>query len=380
MSSSRAASAAAMLVSVGVVSGYDCCWCDKDTPAAKHKIMFENTPMQLVFSDEFNQAGRTFANGKDSKWTALDIGDTSNQGTAFYLPNQAYIKEDPAFKGVSALVLRTENQSHVGTSPTGQKGVKMPYRSAMVQTWNKFCFTGGVVEWRARMPRGSGYWPALWLFGNLGRAVFQNSNTGLWPWSYNECDEDLFLPPTSPNQRISACDHYDIEKDGLHAYQGRGATELDVLEGAVTNNGKASYVVGSLQLSPGIPAYFKPPLYEFPTAFGAGQWYTGLTFGLTGRPNDGWYGPPPPNPNLDPNPNPNPTPTPTRIRTRTRTRIRTRTRTRTLAPTLTPTLPLPLTRYGPPWGSTCPTGCPDALSGGITERDDLDTRYWLAYA
>ena len=230
MSPSHAHTAAAMLVSVGVVSGYDCCWCDKDTPAAKHKIIFEKTPMQLVFSDEFNEPGRTFANGKDSKWTALDVGDTSNQGTAFYLPNQTFIKEDPAFKGVSALVLRTENSSHAGISPTGQKGVKMPYRSAMVQTWNKFCFTGGVVEWRARMPRGSGYWPALWLFGNLGRAVFQNSNTGLWPWSYNECDEDLFLPPTGPPQRISACDHYDIEKDGLHAYQGRGATELDVLE------------------------------------------------------------------------------------------------------------------------------------------------------
>ena len=230
MSPSHAHTAAAMLVSVGVVSGYDCCWCDKDTPAAKHKIIFEKTPMQLVFSDEFNEPGRTFANGKDSKWTALDVGDTSNQGTAFYLPNQTFIEEDPAFKGVSALVLRTEDSSHIGISPTGQKGVKMPYRSAMVQTWNKFCFTGGVIEWRARMPRGSGYWPALWLFGNLGRAVFQNSNTGLWPWSYNECDEDLFLPPTGPPQRISACDHYDIEKDGLHAYQGRGATELDVLE------------------------------------------------------------------------------------------------------------------------------------------------------
>ena len=38
----------------------------------------------LVFSDEFNTAGRTFANGDDAKWTALDIGDTSNQGAAFY--------------------------------------------------------------------------------------------------------------------------------------------------------------------------------------------------------------------------------------------------------------------------------------------------------
>ena len=62
---------------------------DKDTPADKHQITFDKKPMQLVFSDEFNQAERTFANGKDSKWTALEVGDTSNQGMAFYLANQA---------------------------------------------------------------------------------------------------------------------------------------------------------------------------------------------------------------------------------------------------------------------------------------------------
>ena len=108
----------AMLVSMGVVSGYDCCWCDKDTPASKHKIMFENTPMQLVFSDEFNGRGRTFENGKDSKWTALDIGDTSNQGKAFYLPNQTFIAEDPAFKGVRALVLKTDGAGVALVNPS----------------------------------------------------------------------------------------------------------------------------------------------------------------------------------------------------------------------------------------------------------------------
>ena len=115
------------------------------------------------------------------------------------------------------------------------------------------------------MPQGGGYWPALWIFGNLGRAVYQNSNTGLWPWSYDQCDGDLVLPPTDPPQRISACDPHDYESEGLHAFQGRGATELDVLEGAVTNTGAASYVVGSLQLSPGLPPYFKPPMFGFPT-------------------------------------------------------------------------------------------------------------------
>ena len=80
------------------------------------------------------------------------------------------------------------------------------------------------------------------------------------------------------------------------------------------------YVVGSLQLSPPVPQYFKPPTFSFPNTEGAGQWYSGLVFGKRGSINNGWY--------------------------------------------------------GPPWGSDCPTGCPDALSAGLLDIDDLDTRYW----
>ena len=155
------------------------------------------------------------------------------------MPGQATVQTDPN-ETDTALLLLTENSSHTGDSPTGETGIYMPYKSAMLQSWNKFCFTGGIVEFRARQPRGGGYWPALWLFGNLGRAVYQNSNTGLWPWSYDQCDPDLQLPPTDPAQRISACDDHDLESEGLHAFQGRGATELDVLEGAVTNTGTGS--------------------------------------------------------------------------------------------------------------------------------------------
>jgi len=318
-----------LLVSPSMASASGCCWCDENTPPAGKTMVGSNgLPYSLVFSDEFNVPGRNFANGHDTKWTALNIGDTSNKGTAFYLPEQASVAVDTNVSGapVSALLIKTENKSHTGDGPTGETGIYMPYRSAMLQSWNKFCFTGGIVEFRARQPRGGGYWPALWLFGNLGRAVYQDSNTGLWPWSYDECDPDLELPPTDPPQRISACDDHDLATDGLHGYQGRGATELDVLEGAVTNNGVGSYVVGSLQLSPGIPPYFRPPMFGFPTASGPGSWYVGLSFGSGGTSytdgfaNNGWY--------------------------------------------------------GPPWGSDCPTGCPDALSGGLVALDDLDSRYW----
>lgn len=297
-----------------------CCWCDPDTPSdAQTTVGSDKLTYKLVFSDEFDQTDRNFANGNDAKWTALNVGDTSNKGTAFYLPEQATVQTDADY-GVTALRILTENKSVTGDSPTGEKGITMPYRSAMMQSWNKFCFTGGIVEFRARQPRGGGYWPALWAFGNLGRAVYQDSNTGLWPWSYDQCDPSLSLPPTDPPQRISACDDRDYEKEGLLPFQGRGATELDVLEGAVSNEGTHAYAVGSVQLSPGIPPYYRPGWSAFPSKEGPGSWYSGLEFGQRGLANNGWY--------------------------------------------------------GPPWGSECLTGCPDALSGGLTEIDDFDTKYW----
>jgi len=314
--------AALQVAGASAAATADCCWCDPTTPDdGKTTVGTDDLTYSLIFSDEFGDSKRGFANGDDSKWTALNIGDTSNKGMAFYLPEQATVVTDPLFPDVSSLRILTSNSSHTGDSPTGEKGIFMPFKSAMLQTWNKFCFTGGILEYRARMPEGGGYWPALWAFGNLGRAVYQDSNTGLWPWSYDQCDSRGFnLPPTDPPQRISACDDHDLEKEGLHGFQGRGATELDVLEGAVTNTGLHSYAVGSLQLSPGIPPYFRPPLFGFPTKSGPGSWYSGLMFGPDGSPNNGWY--------------------------------------------------------GPPWGGDCPTGCPDALSGGVTEISDFGTRYW----
>jgi len=90
----------------------------------------------LVFSDEFNEVGRRFENGEDAKWTALEVGDTSNNGAAFYLPEQATVVKDEEFSATSLQIL-TEPKSHTGDSPTGEKDIFMPFRSAMLQGWNK---------------------------------------------------------------------------------------------------------------------------------------------------------------------------------------------------------------------------------------------------
>jgi hypothetical protein len=40
------------------------------------------------------------------------------------------------------------------------------------KTWNKFCFTGGLIETSVVLPGSNnvvGLWPAIWAMGNLGK-------------------------------------------------------------------------------------------------------------------------------------------------------------------------------------------------------------------
>ena len=81
-----------------------CCWCDPDTPKDAEAVTgSDGDDYTLVFSDEFNNATRSFANGKDPKWTALEVGDTSNLGSAFYLPEQATVLADEEWSGAELL-------------------------------------------------------------------------------------------------------------------------------------------------------------------------------------------------------------------------------------------------------------------------------------
>lgn len=75
------------------------------------------------------------------------------------------------------------------------------FRGGMIQTWNKFCFTGGIVVVSVRMPgraNVAGLWPAIWMMGNLGRAGYGASLEGTWPYSYTECDTGTLANQTDP--------------------------------------------------------------------------------------------------------------------------------------------------------------------------------------
>ena len=75
----------------------------------------------------------------------------------------------------------------------------------MINSWNRFCFTGGYVEASVSLPGKNnvyGLWPAIWTLGNLGRAGFGGTLDGVWPYSYDTCDRG-----TLHNQTLNGMSH-----------------------------------------------------------------------------------------------------------------------------------------------------------------------------
>ncbi|TFK28002.1 concanavalin A-like lectin/glucanase [Coprinopsis marcescibilis] len=237
---------------------------DPDTPlSARTKRSLtpgRNEQMVLVFSDEFNVDGRTFYPGDDPYWEAVDLHYWVTNDLEWYDPSGATTSG-------GSLQIKLESMEPADNH-------NMSYKSGMIQTWNKFCFTGGILEASVRIPgstHAAGLWPAVWVMGNLGRAGYGGTTDGTWPYSYDSCDVGTLpnqtypgeqLPEFAltqgdphnggvlsylPGQKLSACtcpgeSHPGpIRPDG--SYVGRAAPEIDVLEALVDGN------VGMVSLS-----------------------------------------------------------------------------------------------------------------------------------
>ncbi|TYZ59537.1 hypothetical protein PybrP1_003455 [[Pythium] brassicae (nom. inval.)] len=278
---------------LGVTDGDQLGWVDPETPeefrtarvptsAARIGSNTTHHTYTLIFSDEFNDSRRSFGAGFDRKWTAIDILDKTNMGQHYFLPQATQIDKDN-------LIITTSKP-------------KKPYRGASyvsgsLQTWNKFCFTGGFVEVRAILPGKwgvPGTWPAIWIMGNLGRAAFLGSQDGMWPWSFDAC-APYVEKGEKVHQKINACgnltdktDHESYpERYGLNPFQGRGATEIDVIEAQIKARDQPAYISTSLQISPSLYANLRPDSETLPKP---GQWYQGLAFGDRTNINSDYYG------------------------------------------------------------------------------------------
>ncbi len=262
---------------------------DPHTPKsalATHSLESHKREYQIVMSDEFNSGGRTFDDGHDPIWTALDKNDYTNAALHFYKPENVRTKNG----NLEIITNRKENTFRAENIKKKKYELKTKhYQSGMIQSWNKFCFTGGALELTLQLPGHpfiGGLWPAAWMLGNLARATYVASSDYMWPWSYSKCTR-----ATRVSQEISACSknsHY-----GLQSAKGRGAPEIDVLEampGESTplphTKTTKPYMSTSLQISPGV-AEGRPVLGQRPLPH---HWYTGMTYGLNTTLNPFFYG------------------------------------------------------------------------------------------
>ena len=179
-------------------------------------------------SDEFEVANRTFKDGHDPLWTALDKSDddaSSAGGGSLQFYNSSAVTTENGMLRISTTIGKTtwNRYDHVNKE---WRLEQTNFTSGMVQSWEKFCFTGGIVEIDVIFPGEpyiGGLWPAIWMLGNLGRATYEASTNNIWPWSYDTCDRNL-----QQAQTLSACNrenHF-----GMNPFQGRGATEIDIAE------------------------------------------------------------------------------------------------------------------------------------------------------
>lgn len=239
---------------------------DKDTPKNVYlKKGFGPSKAevwQLMFSDEFNVDGRSFYPGDDPFWEAVNLYAHGTGDLEWYDPSAV------TTKGGALVITASQKAEH-----------DLNFTSGQLTSWNQFCFTGGYLETAVILPGDpdvSGWWPAIWTMGNLGRANYGATTEGTWPYSYNSCDRGTLINQTDPDglgpegaitsgdvvfnkqyktkniswqpgQRLSACtcsedDHPGpVNLDG--SYVGRSAPEIDLFEAQVAGG------QGSLSLS-----------------------------------------------------------------------------------------------------------------------------------
>ncbi|KIY71730.1 glycoside hydrolase family 16 protein [Cylindrobasidium torrendii FP15055 ss-10] len=232
---------------------------DSDTPQSAYtRTGFDGKKYNLVFSDEFELDGRTFYPGEDPYWEAMDFHYWPTGDLEWYDPSAATTKD-----GKLVLTMTMEDTHDLN------------WKSAMLQGWNKLCFTTGYVEVSVSFPGAhdtAGFWPGVWTMGNLGRAGYGASTQGMWPYSYDTCDVGTFPNqmtadnepanaangnsngdgPVSelPGQRTSACTCPGGDHPGPKNSVGRAAPEIDILEHQIETQQWQGQVSQSFQVAP----------------------------------------------------------------------------------------------------------------------------------
>lgn len=133
----------------------------------------EREGWKLVWSDEFTGSGAL----DSAKW-GYEEGFVRNREEQFYAPGASNaVQRD----GSLVITARREERPNPFYKPDADENAFFGHRreritttSASVITQGKFSFLYGRLEVRAKLPKGQGVWPAIWMMG-------ANRNMIGWP-------------------------------------------------------------------------------------------------------------------------------------------------------------------------------------------------------
>jgi beta-glucanase (GH16 family) len=118
------------------------------------------TPSPYVFNDEFDGTALDAA-----KWGyQLGNGATvnnpgwGNNELEYYTDRSENVRVENG-----NLIITARKEAFAGTAAGGNQGQNFTWTSGRIRTAGKFSRTYGKIEFRAKLPVGKGFWPAVWM-------------------------------------------------------------------------------------------------------------------------------------------------------------------------------------------------------------------------
>lgn len=113
--------------------------------------------LKLVWNDEFDGDGLP----NPEKW-GFEVGYIRNNEAQYYTDKRL----ENVFQKDGALTIRTLKEDYpLDGKPNAKGRDAAEYTSGSVETWGKASWMYGRVEVRAKLPKGKGIWPAIWMMG-----------------------------------------------------------------------------------------------------------------------------------------------------------------------------------------------------------------------
>ena len=131
---------------------------DFKAPAPETVKTSDGRELKLAWNDEFNGEGLP----DPEKWS-YEIGYVRNNEAQYYTDG----RPENIFQKDGLLTIRTLKESYdIDGKPQNHGRKTADYTSAAIETLGKASWLYGRVEVRAKLPKGKGIWPAIWMMGD----------------------------------------------------------------------------------------------------------------------------------------------------------------------------------------------------------------------